>query len=133
MKQFRILIAFALVTTIAVAAFTAAHLDSEKESYGLLRHVVSFKFKDDAPQDKIDAAIEAFANLEKEIPFIVDFEWGTNNSPEPHSQGFTHCFILTFKSAKDRDAYLPHPAHKAFGQTLGPILDKVFVIDYFTK
>lgn len=133
MKQLRILMAAVMVTTIAAVAFTAAHLESEKESTGLLRHVVAFKFKDDAPQEKIDEVVKAFANLENEIPTIVDFECGTNNSPEGLNDEFTHCFILTFKTAKDRDAYLPHPAHKAFGQKLGPILDKVFVIDFFTK
>ncbi len=48
-------------------------------------------------------------------------------------QGFTHCFFLTFKNEADRDAYLPHPAHKEFGALLGPVLDKVLVIDYWTK
>lgn len=133
MKHFRLLMAAVMISVITVAAFTAAHLESEKESYGLLRHVVAFKFKDDAPQAKIDEVVKAFADLETKIPFIVDFETGTNNSPEGLNDGFTHCFILTFKTAKDRDAYLPHPDHKAFGATLGPVLDKVFVIDYWTK
>lgn len=122
-----------MITVIATFAFTAAHLENEKEKTGLLRHVVAFKFKDDASQEKIDAIVKTFENLDSEIPFIVSIEHGTNNSPEGLNNGFTHCFILTFKSAKDRDAYLPHPAHKAFGQQLGPVLDKVFVIDYFTK
>ena len=133
MKHFRIIIAVAMITVIATLAFTAAHLESEREKHGLLRHVVAFKFKDDATQEKIDAIVKTFENLDSEIPFIVSIEHGTNNSPEGLNNGFTHCFILTFKTAKDRDAYLPHPAHKAFGQKLGPVLDKVFVIDYFTK
>jgi hypothetical protein len=56
-----------------------------------------------------------------------------NNSPEHLNQGFTHCFFLTFKSEKDREVYLPHPAHKEFGRVLGPHLDKVLVIDYWTS
>ncbi|MEW6233836.1 MAG: Dabb family protein, partial [Candidatus Omnitrophota bacterium] len=42
---------------------------------------------------------------------------------------------LTFKTAKDRDAYLVHPAHKEFGQTLGTLacVDDVFVVDYWNN
>jgi hypothetical protein len=48
-------------------------------------------------------------------------------------QGFTHCFFVTFRSEADRAKYLPHPAHKEFGRMLGPYLDKVIVVDYWTK
>jgi hypothetical protein len=56
-----------------------------------------------------------------------------NNSPENLNQGLTHCFFLSFESERDRDAYLPHPAHKEFGKLLGPYLDKVVVVDYWVK
>ena len=59
----------------------------------------------------------AFAALPKQIDTIVDFEWGTDVGVENLSQGFTHCFLVTFRSAEDRDAYLPHPAHKKFVET----------------
>ena len=32
-----------------------------------------------------------------------------------------------------RDAYLTHPEHRAFGRVLGPVLDEVFVIDFWGK
>ncbi|HEX2973790.1 MAG TPA: Dabb family protein [Tepidisphaeraceae bacterium] len=102
----------------------------ENPNLGKVRHVVIFKFKDSATPEQIKAVEVAFRALPSKIPQIRDFEWGTNNSPEGLSQGFTHCFFLTFENEKDRDAYLPHPEHKKFGQSLGPILDKVMVIDY---
>lgn len=98
-----------------------------------LRHVVMFKFKEESTEDDIQSVVDALANLPNEIPEIKGFEWGTNNSPENLNQGFTHCFTLTFDSEEGRAAYLPHPAHKAFGGILGPHLDKVMVIDYWTK
>jgi len=76
---------------------------------------------------------DAFRALPSKIPVIHSLEWGTNMSPEKLDQGFTHCFFLTFKAPADRDAYLPHPAHKAFGKVLRPYLDKVLVIDYVAK
>ena len=55
------------------------------------------------------------------------------NSKEKHDKGFTHCFIVTFKSENDRDTYIAHPDHKAFAKTLGPVLEDVFVIDFWAK
>jgi Stress responsive A/B Barrel Domain len=98
-----------------------------------LRHVVCFKFKDDATQEQIQEIVTGFAALPKKIDGVTGFEWGTNNSPEGLAQGFTHCFVVTFKDAKARDAYLPHPAHKEFVAVLLPRLDKVFVVDYVAQ
>ncbi len=102
-------------------------------SRGVVRHVVLFKFKDAATPEQVRAIEEKFRGLKARIPQIQDLEWGTNVSPENHAQGFTHCFLLTFKDAAARDAYLPHPAHKEFGASLGPILDKVLVVDYVSR
>jgi hypothetical protein len=97
-----------------------------------IRHVVCFKFKEDATKKEIAKVEKAFEDLKKKkkIVEIENLEWGTNNSPEGLNKGFTHCFILTFADEKARDAYLPHPDHKAFGKVLKPILDDVFVIDF---
>ena len=100
------------------------------EPKGLLRHVVLFKFKDGTPPANVKEIENAFRALPGKIPEIAAFEWGTNNSPEGIAQGFTHCFFVSFRDAKGREAYLPHPAHKAFVDVLKPHLDKVLVIDY---
>ncbi len=98
-----------------------------------LKHVVLIKFKDAESSANIDAACEAFERLKAEIALIKSFEWGENNSPEGLNQGLTHCFIATFHSEEDRDAYLIHPAHKAFVKEQGPKFDKVTVVDYWVK
>lgn len=92
-----------------------------------------FKFKDGTTESDIKKVEDAFRALPSKIKEIKGFEWGTNNSPENLNQGFTHCFFLTFDSEEGRAVYLPHPAHKAFGGILGPHLDKVLVLDYWTK
>lgn len=96
-----------------------------------LKHAVFFKFKDDAAAEDIQAVEEAFAALPAKIPAIKHFEWGTNNSPERHDHGFTHCFMVTFDSEEGRAEYLPHPDHQAFVEILEPVLDKVRVIDFW--
>jgi len=110
-------------------AATAADTPARKE----LRHVVAFKFKETATQEQIKGIVDAFRDLKKAIPGIAKLEWGTNVSPEKHDKGFTHQFILTFHNDKDRDAYLVHPQHQAFGKKLGPILADVFVIDFWAQ
>lgn len=97
-----------------------------------LRHVVMFKFKDGTSAADIKKVEDAFRALPSKIKEIKGFEFGVNNSPEQLNQGFTHCFFLTFSSEKDREVYLPHPAHKAFGDILKPHLDKVLVVDYWS-
>jgi hypothetical protein len=98
-----------------------------------LNHVVSFKFKSAAAPADIKKVETAFEALKKKIPEIVSLEWGTNVSKENKDKGFTHCFILTFKSEKDLDTYINHADHKAFGKIVGPVLDDVFVIDFWAK
>jgi hypothetical protein len=107
--------------------------DFQKVNDSILRHVVLFKFKEGTSSAEIKKVEDAFSELPSKIPQIMSYEWGLNNSPEGLEKGFTHCFFLTFKSEKDRAVYLPHPDHKAFGQTLSPYLDDVLVVDYWTN
>ena len=99
----------------------------------LLRHVVLFKFLDGTTREQVQSIEAAFRALPAQVREIREFEWGVDRSPEGLSQGYTHCFLVTFLSEKDRDAYLPHPAHRAFVALLQPCLDKVLVIDYFAN
>ena len=117
---------FLLTFAIPIAAFSQRN---NKE----LRHVVLFKFKDSSSASDIAGVENAFRALPSKIKTIKKFEWGTNNSPENLTQGFTHCFLVTFKKEADRDAYLPNPDHKAFVEILLPHLDKVLVLDYWAK
>ena len=95
------------------------------------RHVVLFKFKDSTSEATVQAIEMAFRELCRELSFVVDFEWGRNNSPENLNNGFSHCFLLTFANEQDRDRYLPHPAHVEFCKNyLDANLDGVCVVDY---
>jgi hypothetical protein len=100
---------------------------------GKVHHIVCFKFKSTATTQDIKQVEEAFAALQEKVPGIESLKWGTNVSKEQKNKGFTHCFVLTFKTEKDRDAYLEHPEHKAFATLVGPVVDDVFVIDFVPK
>jgi hypothetical protein len=98
-----------------------------------LRHVVLFAFKDGATVEQIDAVVDDFGKLKDRIPGVASFEWGTNVSPEGLSQGYTHCFTLTFASEEDRNGYLLHAAHQAFVDSLGACLERALVVDYWAQ
>ena len=145
MKTNPILVALA-VLSLSCAAFAAdpapaggneatAAKDTKdaKDAKGTLYHVVSIKFKEGTTPDQIKAVEDAFAALKTKVPGVTSLHYGTNVSPENRNKGYTHCFILTFATDKDRDVYLKHPEHQAFGKVLGPVMADVMVIDFWSK
>ena len=138
MHRFRTALAFAAALVIAAGCRAGgARPDSSGAAVTgeTVRHIVVFKFKPQATPEQIDTLTRAFAALKDSVPGITAFEHGVNNSPEGMNMGFTHVYVMTFANAAARDAYLPHPAHKRFGQTVGRlgIWDGGFVVDYVPR
>lgn len=120
-----------LVVTCGILGFmTSSSAQAADDS--VYRHVVLFKFKDSATPAQVKTIEDAFRSLATKVPTITGYEWGTNVSPENKNDGFTHCFLVTFKDKAGLDVYLPHPAHDEFKAILRPQLDKVLVIDYLS-
>jgi len=92
------------------------------------------KCKADASEEQLDAMFAALRGLADEIPGILAFEGGANNSPEGLARGFTHAFSMDFADEETRERYLPHPAHKAAQKTMQVVLDEcddcVLVFDF---
>lgn len=127
------LIKIMMMTLACSVLWGCATTSGRHPHIGKVEHVVMFKFKEGTTPEKIAEIEREFAALRGKIPQIAQFEYGTNVSPEPHDKGFTHCFIVTFETEADRDAYLPHPAHKAFVKIAGPHFDDVHVLDFIAK
>ena len=128
-----LLLAAVISATLAAAATSFRVPAAEPPAARTLRHVVLFKFKETSTPADIDRIVAAFRGLPAKIAEIKGFEWGTDVSPEGKQQGLTHCFLVTFATAADRDAYLPHPAHKEFVSIVGPHVDKVCVVDFWAQ
>ena len=126
-------VAAVLCAVVAGSGASGEQRAKKKPNLGTLRHVVLFQFKDGTAPEKVKEIEDAFRQLPSKIPTVIDFEWGTDNSPEGLADGFTHCFLVTFKDDASRKVYLPHPAHQAFVELLKPHLEKVLVIDYVAK
>ena len=140
-RNFLCLAAGVIILTGCVSVHETRHVTEKKPAKAsnaevpgrVLRHVVLFKFKDGTSKEQVEQIERAFCALPNKVDAIYDFEWGTDVSVENRHQGFTHCFFVSFLSEDDRAKYIPHPAHKAFGELLSPHLDQVLVIDYWTK
>lgn len=131
---FTALAAAALSATLLMNHQATAQDQPDKAAAAPYRHVVMFKFKDDAPAEKVKTIVEAFKALKGKLPAVRSLEWGTNVSPEKLNQGFTHIFTLTFDSKEALEkGYLHEPAHKDFGAMLGGVLDKAMVVDYIAQ
>lgn len=96
----------------------------------MIHHIVLLSFKKETSAATRGALERGFVALGRQIPEVQSLEWGVNVSPEGLDKGLTHCFKLSFASAADRDAYLPHPAHLAFVEQIKPCLADVLVVDY---
>ncbi len=120
------------IQLLVLAGIIAAAMGFAFIAASPVKHVVVFKYKSTATPEQIEQVTTAFKALKGKIPGILSFEYGTNNSPEGLNKGFTHVYLLTFKDAASRDAYLPHPEHKKFGELLGKIgvLEEPFVVDF---
>jgi Stress responsive A/B Barrel Domain len=95
------------------------------------RHIVLFAFKPSATSVQVQTVVAAFAALKSQIPSILEFEHGVNESPENLNAGFTHVFTMTFSSREAFEgSYLHEPAHQAFVKGLDGLLEKALVVDF---
>ena len=133
MKKITITSVLSVVACIILAVTVSSCCGTKNSDEKLLRHVVMFGFNENATPAEIKSVVEQFAGLQENISEIYRFEWGTDVSPEGLQQGLTHCFFLSFKSEKDRDAYIVHPKHQEFGAFVGKYVSKVTVVDYWAQ
>lgn len=78
----------------------------------MIHHIVLFKFNSGTTDEQIDQLAKALVELKNKMSGVVDYVWGPSVSTEHLEKGYTHGFILTFATPKDRDAYMPHPLHR---------------------
>ncbi len=104
---------------------------AKEEAPQVLRHLVLYKFRDDATPAQVQEVIDAFAGLPNKVDTIIGFEHGPNVSQEGKSDGLTYAFQVTFRDQAGLDTYLKHPAHDAYVQVVKDRREKVVVFDYW--
>ncbi|OVA05943.1 Stress responsive alpha-beta barrel [Macleaya cordata] len=95
---------------------------------GDVKHIVVAKFKEGVVVDEI---VQGMHKLVSEIDVIKSFEWGHDvGSQEMLRQGFTHVFLMTFRSSEDLAAYIGHPTHVEFSATFSAAIEKILLFDF---
>jgi hypothetical protein len=98
-----------------------------------LKHALFLKFKESATTEEVKAAEEAIAQLASQCEAVKVFEWGTNNSPEKHDDGFTHCFMFTFDDADGLRSYAELPERREVVDKVREVAEKARVMDFWTN
>jgi multidrug efflux pump subunit AcrB len=130
MKKLKITILVAMFFGVLSFLLISADITKPEKK---LRHIVAFKFKPEVSLEQMQKATEDFYALKKKVPQIMEFEGGTDLYFKKKKGEFTHCFIVTVKNEEDLAAYGVHPDHKAFSESVDPLLAEVMVVDYWEE
>ncbi len=121
----------ALIAGFAMTTSHPSESSAAEKPAKVLRHIVLYKFKDNQTPQQIQEVVDAFAALPGKIDTVAGLQYGTNVSEENKSEGLTHCFLVTFRDAKGRDAYIKHPAHQEYVNLVKDRREKVVVFDFW--
>ncbi|NPA88368.1 Dabb family protein [Caminibacter pacificus] len=91
----------------------------------MIRHVVIFKTKEDAPLLEFKKRIE---NLKNFIPEIKHIEVGVDIRYDKNPSDF--CVITEVENIKDLDIYAKHPKHLEVIEFIKPYVIERRVVDY---
>jgi len=85
----------------------------------MIRHCVFVRFRPEVARSERDAILGEIAALKGRLSGLDAVHLGGNVSPETGmDRGFAEGFIVDFRDAVARDAYLVDPAHQAAGRKL---------------
>ncbi|CAN7403366.1 Dabb family protein [Pararhizobium sp. LjRoot255] len=100
----------------------------------MIRHCVFIRFKASLADAERASILSDIAALKPLVPGYLAIDIGPNVNPEGLGKGYTNGFIIDFKDAAARGAYLAHPDHeKAAGRIVAATeggVDGVFVYDF---
>ena len=97
----------------------------------MVKHIVLFKLKDEAPADKKLAAMTSFKAaieaLPAKISVIRKIEVGLNINP---GETWSIALYSEFDTLEDVKAYAVHPDHVAAGKLLAEVKESRACVDY---
>ena len=91
----------------------------------MIKHIVIFKTKQNAPLNKFKQKIEDLKNF---IPEIIDIEVGIDIKFDKNSSDF--CVITLLKNIKDLQIYATHPKHIEVINSIKPYITERKVVDF---
>ncbi|ACM92287.1 stress responsive A/B Barrel Domain superfamily [Nautilia profundicola AmH] len=91
----------------------------------MIKHVVLFKTKENAPLEIFKEKIE---NLKNDIPEIINIQVGIDIKFDPNSSDF--CVITDVKNINDLEIYAKHPKHLEVISYIKPYIIERKVVDF---
>lgn len=99
----------------------------------MIRHIVMFKFKEEAEgRTKAENIAITKAMLEA-LPAKIDLIRASSvtvNSPDADESNYDLCLISDFDSFEDLATYIVHPDHKAVGAFMRPVRLERACVDF---
>jgi hypothetical protein len=89
----------------------------------VIRHCVFVKFRPDVSAVDRESIYGDLRALKGKVDGLLAASFGPNVSPEGLAQGFADGFVIDFRDAAARDAYLVHPDHQTAGGRLVAALE----------
>jgi hypothetical protein len=97
----------------------------------VVRHIIFFKFKEEAPAAQVEAAVEALRSIKNEVPQIRAFSMGPAHNQGPRPPRYNWAMVMDFDSFEDLDAYNKSAAHdRVVREHLVPLVEHITGIDY---
>jgi len=100
----------------------------------MIRHCVFVNYRPSFGRAERDAINADLAGLQAKIEGMLGFDAGRNVNPEGLGHGYDDGFLIDFRDAAARDAYLVHPEHQAIGARIVGAAeggtDGIFVFDF---
>lgn len=98
----------------------------------MIRHIVLFKFKNEAGGKSKEENVAATKQMLEELPGKIDLIVKSQvfiNTPGISGENADLILISDFRTPEDLAAYIVHPDHKAVGQFMRPLRESRMAID----
>ena len=111
---------FVLTALLAVISLTVPL--HAADTPGSVMHVITVKFKADAPKAKVDEAVGSIAAMARKYPSAgILRAWLKPLNVQGGEDGFTHCLVMEFKDAAALKAYSGSEAQKFWYEKWLPV------------
>lgn len=94
----------------------------------MIKHLVFFKFKDDASTEDIQTMAEGLGNLPEIIEEIREFVFGRDVIHSERSYDFA--LVSLFDDLEALQRYSGHPAHQAVVAHIKTICSSILAVDF---
>jgi hypothetical protein len=100
----------------------------------MIKHILLYKFKENASPEAIKALADQFLECKARLPVLRKVEHGPNAAEKKDlGRGFNYCFLLTFEDMAGVHQYIRSEQHDRIVNSEKPISEGLLVFDLEVK